>query len=191
MCAGKHNMGVLHRHTQRVQVLDCLICIYEQTLHLESRFHSWNSRSSEFSTQFDCNRKSILSRDTARVRILLRPKPKPDVFNLVQTECVVKMIAPFINYHRLKLERLNFGTVRSGQFTTERLKELFFRIIFKVEWIPPSFDLSKDLRIFQSCHGGLPCDLLIVPFIYHAITEFTSSHNGFGSRGRLGPAHWD
>jgi hypothetical protein len=56
-----------------------------------------------------------------------------------------------------------------------------------VEWIPPSFDLSKDLRIFQSCHGGLPCDLLIVPFIYHAITEFTSSHNGFGSRGRLGP----
>jgi len=160
MCAGKHNMGVLHRHTQRVQVLDCLICIYEQTLHLESRFHSWNSRSSEFSTQFDCNRKSILSRDTARVRILLRPKPKPDVFNLVQTECVVKMIAPFINYHRLKLERLNFGTVRSGQFTTERLKELFFRIIFKVEWIPPSFDLSKDLRIFQSCHGGLPCDFI-------------------------------
>ncbi len=51
MCAGKHNMGVLHRHTQRVQVLDCLICIYEQTLHLESRFHSWNSVTVDFESE--------------------------------------------------------------------------------------------------------------------------------------------
>ena len=131
MCAGKHNMGVLHRHTQRVQVLDCLICIYEQTLHLESRFHSWNSRSSEFSTQFDCNRKSILSRDTARVRILLRPKPKPDVFNLVQTECVVKMIAPFINYHRLKLERLKFWNGAVWPIYHRKVKRIILQNYFQ------------------------------------------------------------